>query len=169
MKRNTLVLLGVLTMLFITSVGVRAEEVEVGVTGSAEFKESAKELRDTIKEERKALFEEGKEARETLRETNKDARENLREENKSEREQFRIAAEASLEGKTPEEKAALMVTIKADRKALFDKNQTQRQEQRKAQWDSKKSVTENIRTNVDAFRETVRSRWTALWASFGKK
>lgn len=169
MKRNTLVLLGALTVLFVASVGVHAEEAEVKVTGSAEFKTSAKELRDTIKEERKALFEEGKEARETLRETNKATRENLREENKSEREQFRIDAEASLEGKTPEEKAALMVTIKADRKALFDKNQTQRQEQRKAQWDSKKSVTANIRTNVDSFRETVRSRWTTLWASFGKK
>jgi len=169
MKKNTLVLLGVLTVLLVTSVGVHAEEAEVNVTGNAEFKASAKELRDTIKEERKTLIEEGKGARETLRETNKAERENLREENKSEREQFRINAEASLEGKTPEEKAALMVTIKADRKALFDKNQTQRQEQRKAQWDSKKSVTENIRTNVDAFRETVRSRWTALWASFGKK
>jgi len=169
MQRNTLALLGVLTVLLVASVGVHAEEATVGVTGNAEFKVSAKELRDTIKEERKALFEEGKEARETLREKNKTARENLREENKSEREQFRINAEASLEGKTPEEKAALMVTIKADRKALSDKNQAERQEFRKAQWDKRKSVTVNIRANVEAFRESVRVRWEALLTSFGRK
>jgi hypothetical protein len=164
MKRKSLALLGALAMLLLV-VGVQAEEVEP----TGKFGEASKALREQNQEERRTLMEENKEARETLRETNKDERENLREENKDEREQFRIDAEASLEGKTPEEKAALMVTIKAERKALFNQNQTQKQEQRKAQWDSKKSVTENIRTNVDAFRETVRSRWTALWASFGKK
>ncbi len=169
MKRKSLVLLGTLAVLLVSSFSVYAEEAEVGVTGSVEFRTSAKELRDTIKEERKVLIEQGKEVRKTLRETNKAARENIREENKGEREQFRIDAEASLEGKTPEEKAALMVTIKADRKALSDKNQAERQEFRKAQWDKRKSVTVNIRANVEAFRESVRVRWEALLTSFGKK
>ena len=169
MKSKSFVILGALAILLISPFGANAEEVEVGVTGSVEFKTSAKELRDTIKEERKALMEQGKESRETVRETNKAARKNLQEENKGERDQFRIDAEASLEGKTPEEKAALMLKIKADRKALFDQNQAQRQEQRKAQWDKRKTVTENIRVNMDSFRASVHTRWIELWASFGKK
>lgn len=169
MKRKTLALLGVLTILFVASAGVHAEEVEVGVTGNVTFREDAKALREQIQAERKALMEKNKQTRQEASEKNKAARKALMEENKEEREKFREDTKNSLEGKTPEERAALMVTIKADRKALFDQNQTQKQEQRKSQWDSKKSVTENIRLNVDTFQATVRSRWLALWASFEKK
>ena len=169
MKRQTFVLLGTLAILFIASVGVHAEEAEVGVTGSVEFNGSLRELRDEIKTERSDLIKQNKKSRQELREQNKESRDDSKKENKEEREQFKIDAKASLEGKTPEEKAALMVTIKADRKALFDKNRAERQEFRKAQWDSKKSLTVNIKTNMDAFQDSVRSRWEALLASFGKK
>lgn len=169
MKRQTFVLLGTLAILFIASVGVHAEEAEVGVTGSVEFNGSLRELRDEIKTERRELIEQNRKSRQELREQNKESRDDSKKENKEEREQFKIDAKASLEGKTPEEKAALMVTIKADRKALFDKNRTERQEFRKAQWDKRKSISLNIRANVDTFRESVRSRWEALLASFGKK
>lgn len=165
MKRNTMALLSVLTVLLFASVGVHAEE---SGAGNGKFVESAKALREQNQGERKTLMEQNKETRTAEIEKNKAERKTLMEENKGEREEFRENTKSLLEGKTPEEKAALMVTIKADRKALFDKNQTQRQELRNAQWDSKKTVTENIRINVDTFRETVRSRWTALWASFKK-
>lgn len=168
MKKKSLALLGIIVMLFFV-VGVRAEEVEVEAEASVKLGQPGKALREQIQEERKALFEKNKQMREEGREGNKQEREDMREENKTERETFREATKAKLEGMTAEEKAAAMVTIKAERKALADQNRTEKQAQRKAQWDSKKTVSANIRINVDSFRETVRSRWESLWASFGKK
>lgn len=168
MKKKSLALLGILVMLLFV-VSVRAEEVEVEVTGSATVGQPGKMLREQIKGERKTLLDQNKQAREEEREKNKGDREEMREENKGERETFRLNTKTSLEGKTPEEKLTLMPTIQAERKALAEQNRTEKQAMRKAQWDSKKSVSANIRVNVDAFRESVRSRWTSLWASFGNK
>lgn len=168
MKGQTFVLLGMVAVLLIASVGVRAEEVEVGVTGKMEVTGPAGELRGQIKTERKTLIEENQDSRKALREEEKTEREKLNEENKLEREKFKKDSKKLLEGKTPEEKAQIMVTIKANRKAMIEKNQAERQEFRKVQWDKRKSMIVNIRANVDALRESARVRWEALWASFKK-
>ena len=75
-----------------------------------------------------------------------------------------------LEGKTPEERLTLMPTLRAERKELQAENKTERMATQSAIWDAKKNVIDNIRANMDSFRTSVKSRWTALWNSFfGKK
>jgi hypothetical protein len=169
MKKKSLAVLGALSFLFIV-LAVRAEDATVLTpTPKGKFGEAVRELREQNREERIKVFEGNQETRKQLREENKEEREDVREENKEERQTFREDTKKLLEGKTPEEKLTLMPTIQAGRKTLNVQNRTQMQTLKKAQWDSKKTVTENIRTNVDTFRSTVRSRWEALWASFGKK
>lgn len=166
MKKKTLVL-GAMLVALLATVSVHAEEITPAPTGK--FGEAVRELRQQNQEERKGLMEKNQEMRKNAIEEGKKARKALGEENKGEREQLRDSTKKLLEGKTPEERLTLMPTIKAGRQALTEQNRTQIQTLKKAQWDSKKSVTENIRTNLDTFIATVRSRRESLWASFGKK
>lgn len=169
MKKKTLIILVLGTTLLLMGSRVSAQTITPSPVPTGKFGEEVRELREQNQEERKNLIEQNKNAREKLREDNKAEREDLREENKTERELLRENSKNLLKGKTPEEKLTLIPTIQAERKALKEQNKIQIQEMKKIQWDSKKSLTENIQTNVDSFRQTVRDRWTALWASFGKK
>ncbi|MCX6732547.1 MAG: hypothetical protein NTV98_03325 [Candidatus Roizmanbacteria bacterium] len=169
MKKILPIFLTVVTLLLIINT-VRAQEISITPKPTGKFGEAARELKDQNQTERKNLIEENQVAREKLRLENKDARTKLQDENKTERENLKNGAKDLLEGKTPEEKLTLMPTIKAGKQALADQNKAERQGLWKAQWDSKKALRENIQTNMNAFRETVRSRWTSLWNSvFGKK
>jgi len=170
MKNNSLALLAVAVVMLSLGGGVYAQEVTPSPKPTGKFGEAVKKLREQNQEERNTLTEENKKAREALRERNKTESEDLREENKNEIEDFNEEKKNILEGTSPEEKLTLIPTIKAERKALQEQNKAAVQALRKTQWDAKKSLTENIQTNVDTFRLTVRSRWESLWSSFfGKK
>jgi hypothetical protein len=165
MKKKSLVL-GALLVALLSTVSVHAEDITPAPTGM--FGGAARQLHQQNVEERKNLRNTNQEMRQEMMQDLIKTRKGIIEENKAERESFRNNAKDMLEGKTAEERRALMPTIKAERQALGEQNKTQLQEYRKMAWDSKKTVTENVRTNIDSFQATVRSRWESLWASFKK-
>jgi len=166
MKSKSLVLLVAATVLFTVS-AAHAEDAEVRPTGK--FGGAARELRNQNQEQRKNLLDQNKILRENEREENKASREAVAQENKEQRATFEADVKTRLEGLTDAEKKALMPTIQSERKALVGQNKTERQAAIQAGWDSKKNLNDNIRTNMDAFRLSVRTRWTNLWSSFFSK
>jgi len=166
MKNKSIVLLAVVAMLLVANT-IHAEESEIKPTGK--FGEAVKKLREENQEQRKNMLEKNEEARELLKEQNKASREALLEENKGEREEFNEETKARLEGLSEAEKKALLPTIRAERKDLAEQNKEQRKVAIKAAWDSKKSLNDNIRTNMDTFRQSVRTSWTNLWSTWFTK
>lgn len=141
-----MILSGLAALLVVTA--VHAEEVNVTPVPTEKFGQVVRELRKTTNEQRK-----------TLKEENKEERKDLIEKNKESREQFREDTKNLMISKTPEERKALRPTIVQERKDLLKKNA-----------ESRKTLRETIQTRMDAFRQSVRTQWTALWNSFfGKK
>lgn len=147
MKKKSLVMFALGAVLF-TGSAVSAQTVTPSPVPTGKFGEEVRELRDKNQEERKILMDQ-----------NKEERDDLKEQNKTSREQFRTNTKNLMISKTPEERKALRPTIVQERKDLLQKNA-----------ESRKTLRESIQAKMDTFRQTVRTRWTALWNSFfGKK
>ena len=158
-------------LLFVLSAGnVLAQTVESTPPPSLRFGKDVRDMRQQNNQDRKDIRDLNKQMRDSFKYDAKASREALLKENKTERNQLNADQKKLLEGKTPEERLTLMPTLRAERKELQAENKTERMATQSAIWDAKKNVIDNIRANMDSFRTSVKSRWTALWNSFfGKK
>jgi len=181
MKRKSLALLAAVAVLLMVNV-VRAEtnenenevestDTQVSITPKMkEFREDAKELRETNQEKRKELLDQNKLDREDFREQRKTNLEQVKAENKMSREATKAKIDALLKDKTPEEKLTIMPSVNALRKDLNEQNRANIKSFTTTEQAAKKGLVESIQLRMDTFRQSVRTGWTTLWSSvFGKK
>jgi hypothetical protein len=104
-----------------------------------------------------AIRKENIEAHKNLRHEIHEQKKNLIKENKAQREEHRQKWQDMFQGKSTEEKKALIPTMKAEREALFEENKAER-----------KDLGQKIKSSWQGLGQQVKSSWQNFWQSFRK-